>query len=308
MIKQLSTFRKSLFLSLALLCAVGAFGQSGNSLLWKVEGKGLQEPSFLFGTMHVSDSVIHSMVSDSLHRVIGSTEIFLSELTFSDIQNMDQSKMLQAIMMPDDVSLRDFFTDEEFDRMNDFFAQNLGIGAMMVPKMKPFYTLATLQQLQMMGDSAMAVEMANSGERPVLDNLLSNIADSLGLQLKGLETIDEQLGAIDQIPLEKQAESLKYYVDHYEERDEDAGEMFQAYANQNLKRILELVSEDNEEFKIIEKPLIIERNKNMHQRLLKYLERGDTVFCAVGLLHLIGETGLILELREDGYTVTPIQF
>jgi len=154
----------------------------------------------------------------------------------------------------------------------------------------------------------MAVEMSNNGDKPVLDNLLSNIADSLGLQLKGLETIDEQLGAIDQIPLEKQAESLKYYVDHYEERDEGAGKMFQAYADQNVQQILEIVNEDNEEFKLIEKPLIIERNKNMHQRLLKYLERGDSVFCAVGLLHLIGETGLILELREDGYKVSPIGF
>jgi uncharacterized protein YbaP (TraB family) len=306
--RKSSTFIRNLFFICTLLLAGNLYGQSGNSLLWKVEGKNLQEPSYLFGTMHVSDSLIHSMVSDSLHRVIGSTDIFLSELTFSDIQNMDQSKMLNAIMMPDDTTLKDFFTDEEFEEMNDFFARNLGIGAMMVPRMKPFYTLATLQQLQMMGDSAMAVEMSNNGDKPVLDNLLSNIADSLGLQLKGLETIDEQLGAIDQIPLEKQAESLKYYVDHYEERDEGAGKMFQAYADQNVQQILEIVNEDNEEFKLIEKPLIIERNKNMHQRLLKYLERGDSVFCAVGLLHLIGETGLILELREDGYKVSPIGF
>ena len=302
------TALKVLLLCVFLQLSNVALTQSGNSLLWKVEGKNLEEPSYLFGTMHVSDSLIHALVSDSLERVIGSTDIFLSELSFADIQDMDQSKMLNAMMMPQDTSLRDFFTEEEFEEMNDFFAQNLGIGAMMVPKMKPFYTLATLQQLQMMGDSAMAVEMANAGDKPVLDNLLSNIADSLGLQLQGLETIDEQLGAIDQIPLEKQAESLKYYIDNYEERDEDSGEMYQAYANQNIQRILNMVGEENQDFKLIEKPLIIERNKNMHQRLLKYLNRGQSVFCAVGLLHLIGETGLILVLREDGYTVEPIGF
>ncbi|MFZ6052388.1 TraB/GumN family protein [Halocola ammonii] len=306
--KLFSTALKALFFGVLFFTASLSFSQSGNSLLWKVEGKKLQQPSYLFGTMHVSDSLIHSLVSDSLERVIGSVDVFLSELSFADVQNMDQSKMLNAMMMPPDTSLRDFFTEEEFEKMNDFFAQNLGIGAMMVPRMKPFYTLATLQQLQMMGDSAMAVEMANAGEKPVLDNLLSNIADSLGLELIGLETIDEQLGAIDQIPLQKQAESLKYYIDNYDERDDDASEMYQAYANQNIKRILEFVNEDNKDFELIEEPLIIERNKNMHQRLLKYLNRGEAVFCAVGLLHLIGETGLILELREDGYTVEPIGF
>lgn len=304
---KLTGICRNLLIALAVLAGCEMHAQEGNSLLWRVSGNQLEDPSYLFGTMHVSDSVIHAMVSDSLERVLGSCDVFLSELSFADVSNMDQGRMMNAMMMPEDTTLKDFFTAEEYEEMNDFFARNLGIGAMMVPKMKPFYTLATLQQLQMMGDSAMAVEMANS-EKPVLDNLLSNIADSLGLELKGLETIEEQLGAIDQIPLEKQAESLRYYIENYDENDNDAADMYKAYSTQNIDKIKELVIDNKEEFEIIEKPLITERNKNMHERLIAHLSTGKTVFCAVGLLHLIGETGLILELREDGYTVEPIGF
>ena len=50
--------------------------------------------------------------------------------------------------------------------------------------------------------------------------------------------------------------------------------------------------------------LIDKRNDTMTERALPVLEKGPT-FIAVGALHLPGETGLVKQLRDAGYTVTP---
>ena len=51
----------------------------------------------------------------------------------------------------------------------------------------------------------------------------------------------------------------------------------------------------------------VERNSAMLDAARRYLESGETVFFAVGILHLLGEGGLVDALREAGYTVTPVR-
>jgi uncharacterized protein YbaP (TraB family) len=55
------------------------------------------------------------------------------------------------------------------------------------------------------------------------------------------------------------------------------------------------------------KKMITERDKIMADGIKSYLKSGETVFVAVGLAHVIGEDGIIDQLREAGYTVTRIQ-
>jgi uncharacterized protein YbaP (TraB family) len=53
------------------------------------------------------------------------------------------------------------------------------------------------------------------------------------------------------------------------------------------------------------KPLLDNRNNNWMQQLPKLMKE-QTLFVAVGALHLVGETGLVQQLRRKGYTVTSI--
>lgn len=50
------------------------------------------------------------------------------------------------------------------------------------------------------------------------------------------------------------------------------------------------------------------RDAGMLEKAKEYLASGKTVFFAVGLAHLLGETGLVDALREAGYTVTLIEY
>jgi uncharacterized protein YbaP (TraB family) len=54
--------------------------------------------------------------------------------------------------------------------------------------------------------------------------------------------------------------------------------------------------------------MVVERDGKMVKKAMEYLESEETVFMAVGLAHVLGETGLVDALREAGYTVTLINY
>lgn len=54
--------------------------------------------------------------------------------------------------------------------------------------------------------------------------------------------------------------------------------------------------------------MIIDRNEDMLDVAISYLESEDTVFYAVGLAHLLQENGLVDTLREAGYTVEQVKY
>ena len=73
---------KKLYLSIALvLSTVFTFAQNPEyqSLLWKISGNGLDKPSFLYGTMHVSNKVAFHL-SDSFYKAIKSVDIVSLEI------------------------------------------------------------------------------------------------------------------------------------------------------------------------------------------------------------------------------------
>jgi uncharacterized protein YbaP (TraB family) len=55
------------------------------------------------------------------------------------------------------------------------------------------------------------------------------------------------------------------------------------------------------------KQLSEERNLKMAQRVQTHLAAGNA-FIAVGALHLIGESGLLVQLRQRGYRLSAIRF
>lgn len=66
-----------------------------------------------------------------------------------------------------------------------------------------------------------------------------------------------------------------------------------------------------EELKLYEEyntAMSTDRDKDMIKTAISYLESGDTVFFAVGLAHVLAESGLVNGLREAGYTVELVAY
>ena len=99
---------KSTLIFLLSVIVTGSFAQQqkpGYSLLWKISGKGLAKPSYIFGTMHVKDKRAFGF-SDSVMLAIQSCPSFALEVhpdtivkqMFATIKDKDSTNSLRKIL------------------------------------------------------------------------------------------------------------------------------------------------------------------------------------------------------------------
>jgi uncharacterized protein YbaP (TraB family) len=136
----------------------------------------------------------------------------------------------------------------------------------------------------------------------VLDAWFQLKAQESGKKVVGLETVTEQIAAVERIPLKYQARMLLQEV-----RDDGrsgANAALDAYLARDLDAVQAAVQESGMSGEV-EKAMLQDRNVRMVERLEKHM-RGHGIFVAVGAAHLPGEHGLIERLRRLGYTVLPV--
>jgi uncharacterized protein YbaP (TraB family) len=136
----------------------------------------------------------------------------------------------------------------------------------------------------------------------VLDAWFQAKAQEAGKQVVGLETVSEQIEAVEAIPLKEQASMLLQAV-----REDDrsgTNKALEAYLARDLNALMVEVRNSGMP-EVADRVLLQDRNLRMTERLEK-LMRVHGVFVAVGAAHLPGEYGLIERLRRLGYTVLPV--
>jgi len=121
--------------------------------------------------------------------------------------------------------------------------------------------------------------------------------------------MEYQAGVLDSIPYKLQAQQLVTYIDSAdtgEKEDKQMKEMFDAYRNQDLKKLENLMVETDPGMAGFTDVLLYHRNQNWVKKL-KTLLAEKALIIAVGAGHLPGEKGLINLLRKEGYTLTPVE-
>lgn len=200
--------------------------------------------------------------------------------------------LAMAMMLPEGKELADFYSKRKYERVRDAMKQELGSMAMMASRMKPFFLMAMLSETAMRNDSAM-----------VLDQYLEEKANAMGKQVLGIETAEEQMAAVDDLPLQEQADMLYELVEHDLYRT-DMERMMEAYAAQDLDGLTKIAALGGLSDKFSTR-LLTDRNSVMAERVDSLMQGGRTFLFALGAAHLPGDQGLLEHLRRMGYTVEP---
>ncbi|MFC2176602.1 TraB/GumN family protein [Bacteroidota bacterium] len=275
---------------LVISSSISSFAQETNSLLWKVTGRDITKPSYLFGTIHVLPENQY-FFTDKMDSALMSCDVLTLE-TNMDVSYLEKIKLLQEIMMPDRKGWKDFLTEDEYNQVKATFVDSLGIKPITFEEkyamIKPFYASGMI-----LADLL--------GKVKKYEQELTTLAKKANKPIVGLETIYKQMEFAASIPLEDQLIDViltgpgflsKYKV------------FIDAYASQNLEELEKLANEDAG-FEKMEAKLLTERN-NVWVRLLKKQMAEQSTFTAIGALHLVGENGLISQLRQAGYTVEAV--
>jgi uncharacterized protein len=262
-----------------------------NSLLWEITGKELKRPSYLFGTFHLmcKEDIVFS-------RPLLEAFSYAEEIYF-EMDLDDPSNTLGAMLfmnMKDGKTLRDLYTDEQFERLQTYFKDSLHTSLGSFQKMKPAFLEAFLYPKMMPCEELSGVEQE-----------LLKLALKHKKEVKGFETIAFQASVFDSISYADQATSLLNSVDSMEKYRHYFDSIVQVYQSQQINKFEALINESEFSIKDGLDILLDQRNKNWVGQL-KTILPGKSVFVAVGAGHLVGKNGLIELLKKEGYTLRPI--
>lgn len=276
---------------------------NGSGLLWKVEKDGLA-PSYLFGTMHMTDPRVTALPPDAQAAFDASSTVVIET---TDV--LDQAKMMAAIgqkpelmMFTDQTTLQSLLSPEDAKAVEAALAER-GIPLASVAKMKPWMLSAMV--------ALPACEMARKAAGlPVLDVKLANDAETAGKELRGLETVTDQLEAMASLPMDFHIRGLVDTLKLGDRMDDVVETMISLYVRGEVGAIWPLFrvvlpnGDEEDSYAAFEEVMVTARNKIMAHEAEPILQKGGA-FVAVGALHLPGAEGLVELLRKAGYTVTP---
>jgi len=258
-------------------------------LLWELERPGVP-PSWVFGTLHSNDPRVTALPAPVAH-AFARARTFAMEIYLSEFEEAD---FFEAMQFDDGRRLEPLVGEETYAQLREA----LGVAAPpeeALARTKPWAAYLRVAQVR------------DAGSAPTLDRTLFVAARERRLMMIGLESLEEQVAALDAIPLDTQLALLRHSLGHRAELEATVEPTIQAWRSRDLAalaRINRAVAGGDHElarhYATLTRTLVEGRSALMAHRLFLPLRRGR-VFVAVGALHLYGAKGLLAQLRGQGY-------
>lgn len=288
---------------LMLICSAMLWFVASAQVCYKVSGNGLSEPSYLFGTHHLSPLKIYTD-NDKAKEAFEASKQVVGEIDMT-VNQMEMAMKMQPYMIaPADSTLSKVLTADEYAAAKKFFEEyssQPGLTLEMMDLLKPSAVMQTL---------AVSLIMKNMPEyNPAeqLDTYFQVQGKKDGKKILGLETVEFQADMLYNMhSIRKQAEQLMEMVNDPQKSIDEANELTKAYFAQDMQKMYEFSIECESDPVFFEK-LLLNRNADWITKLPAIMSEGSS-FIAVGCLHLVGEYGLIKMLRDKGYVVEAIGY
>ncbi len=292
-------FVRLLFFSVSLAASQSARPQSPqaqpafpHTLLWRISGKGLQKPSYLYGTMHLNDKRLF-LFDDSVYRAIEKTEGLAIEVNPDEMAAYFVNKLFDQLQ--NGKKLQEILDQRYFNKNRKSLAKKFN---------KPAEDISASDVIR--EKNKWMAEYMEKGEMPTfMDAYLYNIARRQGKWLGGIEDISDQTGLMTDLIDQSDINYLLATDSSGKGSDthQTLEKMISLYSSQDLEGI-EAITEDHSTAEEMDK-LLIRRNLKMAWRI-DSLSSLRTMFLAIGAAHPPGDSGVISLLRRRGFTVEPV--
>lgn len=257
-------------------------------LMWQISGNGLTRPSYLYGTMHVSEKVAFHL-SDSFFIALAGVDVVSLETnpeTWMDDMMSDEYRGIIGYYLN---SRRDNSPTKD--------------GAFALEKnLKPIIRQALSEDLDLVNGLLFRNEKAaeNFEEDTYLDLYIYKTGKRLHKVLTGVEKFQEVM----RLSQEATRDAAKDKTNRKSFHGDLEQIMYDAYRRADLD-LMDSLQRLSSGKAYLEK-MLYQRNRNM-VRNMDSIMRKSSLFVAIGAAHLPCENGVIELLRKKGYTVRPVQ-
>ena len=262
----------------------------GEGLLWKIEGRGI-EPAYLFGTMHVEDSRV-ARLPPVVKAVFNSASVLVTEVELHPAAETRYSELMRWSRRG---ALQQYLDAPLFQLLLEILEEDYALPGSVVDQLKPWAVFTLLSRPPPV-----------TGQ--VLDDLLNAQAVQQGKSVHGLETVDELVAVLDAMPIVEQVEILVDTICNRDRLGAQLEELTALYLRQDVAGMLAMNAASHQDEALFERfmqRILYQRSRRMARRIRDHLGE-ETLFIAVGALHLPGKRGILRDLEADGYLITRI--
>jgi len=272
--------------------AAAAAPQSTVGVLYEVRSVTTGAVSFLLGTIHSEDPRVTAL-SAPVQAAFAASPRFAMEV-LPDTQAIIKSMV--TMTYTDGRTLRDVLPEDLYQQVSAVL-EGRGMSEAAYRDFKPWAVVTML-----------SVPPTKTGE--FLDMQFYRTAVTSQKQVKGLETMEEQLALFDQLGVCDQVDLLAETLDSLEQMPAMFESLTLAYLARDLDALM-LISRTylgglNARLAAhFWESVVDARNRRMAERMVPLLDQGGW-FIAVGALHLPSPNGILQLLRQRGFEVRAV--
>jgi hypothetical protein len=264
--------------------------------LWEMRGEANR--IYLLGSMHFlrpgRDTLPAAVIS-----AYQDADALIMELDLDDLDPVASAGLLQQLGTdPEGRSLQELLGGSDYQEAVDR-ARAIGIDIGLLQTFEPWLAAITISQLklQMLGfDASAGVEQQ-----------LAVLAARDGKEIRGLETLQEQLTAMDALPPKAQRTFLLETLDEAADIDGRIDDMVTAWRQADLRAMERQFLDGTQQQPELYRRIVVERNRNWARQFSDLARERRNLLVVVGTLHLVGPDSLISMLEDAGFEPKPLR-
>ena len=261
-------------------------------LFWQASAPGAT--LYLFGSIHFGRADMYPL-SPAVERAFAASDALVVEANIAAADPGRTAQWLAQALYQDGSTLDQKLAPATWQRLSKT-ATDLGLPIQLLSRQRPWLVSLTL--------SALAMQRYGYGDELGIDNHFLHAAGSKAVI--ELESIQQQLAFFDGFSEQEQEAMLVQTLDDIALGPELLQKTMNAWrsgADAELDSLLNDTFRSDATSRRLYRVLIVDRNAAMTDKLAALLKRGGTYFVVVGAAHLVGDQGIVSQLRERGYRI-----
>ena len=286
--------KRLLFSGIWLMGVLGCYAQ----VLYRISGNSAASASYILATNRIVDMNFIDTIPNAF-KCYSQCNKVITEFAMQDYEAL--AALRQAALLPDSIILRRFYTQEQYQEIDEALSINLGMGMDKLGRMKPSYLTEMLR-------NELMTKWLNYNEERSMENFFEKVAAQSDIPVYGLDNVGETMYMLfDREPFHWQCEELYKVVEYPEKEVRQERSLVEMYRYGRLADMAYLVkSPDNlTSLSYSDYKVYSQRNKVWVKRLTPYLREGKA-FIILNAIYLGGEDGLLAQLKAAGFRVKAV--